>query len=72
MGRRAAEQGGVAGRAEPLAGRVGDNLQDAARYVRDHDVNAMRDDLEYEVRTSPIRSLLVAAGVGFVLGRLVR
>lgn len=71
-GRRAREQGGVLGRAEPVAHRVGDGLQGAARYVREHDVGSMRHDLEHEVRASPVRSLAVAAAVGFVFGRLLR
>lgn len=72
LGRRARDQGGIAGKAEPIAGRVGDNLQDAARYVREHDVDDMRHDLEDEVRASPIRSLLIASAAGFLLGRLIR
>ena len=72
MGRRAREQGGMAGRAEPVASTVGDRLQDAASYVRDHDVGRMREDLEGEVRASPIRSLVIAAAAGFLFGRLLR
>lgn len=72
MGRRAHEQGGPLGRAEPLAHRVGDGLQSAAAYVRDHDVDSMRDDIEGSVRESPVRSLAIAVAAGFVLGRLIR
>lgn len=72
LGHRAREQGGIAGRAEPLAYRVGDSLQDAARYLRGNDVRDMRQDLEGGVRASPIRSLAVAAVAGFLVGRMLR
>lgn len=72
LGHRAREQGGIAGRAEPLAYRVGDSLQSAASYVRGTDVGGMRDDIETGVRAAPIRALAVAAVAGFAFGRLLR
>jgi len=49
LGHRAREHGGLAAPAEPLAYRVGDTLQDAASYVREHDLVDMRDDVELGV-----------------------
>jgi len=72
LGRNAYERGGVARRVDPVAQRLGSGLESAAGYVRSHDVDAMRIDVESEVRENPVRSLLVAAGVGFLLGRLIR
>ena len=72
LGHRAREQGVLAGRAEPIAYRVGDSLQGAASYVREHDVGTMRDDVETGVRESPLKSLAIAAVAGFVLGRILR
>ena len=72
LGHRAREQGGIAGRAEPIAYRVGDSLQNAAAYVREHDVQSMREDVEVGVRASPLKSLVIAAFGGFLLGRLLR
>ena len=72
LGHRVREQGGLAGRAEPVAYRVGDSLQSAASYVREHDVRSMREDVETGVRASPLKSLAIATVAGFVLGRMLR
>lgn len=72
LGHRVREQGGMASHAEPIAYRVGDSLQHAASYVREHDVRSMRDDVELGVRASPLRALGIAAVGGFLLGRLLR
>ena len=72
LGHRAREQGGIASRAEPIAYRVGDSLQSAASYVRDHDVQSMREDVEVGVRAAPLKALAIAAVGGFLLGRLFR
>ena len=72
LGHRARDQGGLVGPAEPIAYRVGDSLQNAASYVRAHDVGEMRDDVELGVRRSPIKALAFAALGGFLLGRLIR
>jgi ElaB/YqjD/DUF883 family membrane-anchored ribosome-binding protein len=72
LGHRVREQGGLAGRAEPIAYRVGESLQGAASYVRENDVRRMREDVETGVRAAPIKSLAIAAVAGFVLGRMIR
>ena len=72
VGHRVREQGGLVGQAEPIAYRVGDSLQSAASYVREHDLVDMRDDVERGVHRSPIKALAVAAVGGFLLGRLIR
>ena len=72
IGHRVRDQGGVVGRAEPIAYRVGDSLQSAASYVRAHDVYDMRDDVEERVHRSPLKALAIAAVGGFLLGRLFR
>jgi hypothetical protein len=45
------------------------SLHHAAGYVRDHDVNTMRDDFSRTIRRNPGYSLLAAAGLGFILAR---
>ncbi len=55
-----------------LAHGAADKLDATAGYIRDHDVQAMIGDVENVVRRYPGRSLLVAAGVGFLLGRALR
>jgi len=72
LGHRVRDRGGLAAQAEPIAYRVGDTLQDAASYVREHDLRDMRDDVEVGVRRSPIKALAIAALGGFLLGRLIR
>lgn len=72
LGHQARDQGGVVGRAEPVAYRVGDSLQSAASYVRAHDLHDMRDDVEERVHHSPLKALALAAVGGFLLGRLIR
>jgi ElaB/YqjD/DUF883 family membrane-anchored ribosome-binding protein len=44
-------------------------LHQAAHYVRDHDVDTMRSDLERTVRRYPGYSLGAAAAFGFLFGR---
>ena len=55
-----------------LAHGAADTLDATAGYIRDHDVQAMLGDVENVVRRFPGRSLLIAAGVGFLLGRAMR
>ena len=49
-----------------------DKLQDAAAYVRQHDVTGMLADAEGFVKKHAGTSLLAAAGTGFLLGLLLR
>jgi ElaB/YqjD/DUF883 family membrane-anchored ribosome-binding protein len=49
-----------------------DKLQATAEYVRDHDINAMGRDVEEFVRRYPGQSLIAAATVGFLVGRVFR
>ena len=49
-----------------------DKLGGASQYLRDKDSAQLLDDLEALVRSKPVESLLVAAGVGFVLSKILR
>lgn len=50
-----------------------ERLSDTADYMRSHDAKRMMSDVETVVKNHPGPALLVAAAVGFVLGRaLVR
>jgi ElaB/YqjD/DUF883 family membrane-anchored ribosome-binding protein len=55
-----------------MAHATADKMQATAGYVREHDVSAMMDDVEGLVRRHPGQSLLAAAAVGFLVGRLFR
>lgn len=52
-----------------LAHSAADQLTATAEYVRQHDVNSMMSDVERLVKNNPGPSLLVAAVVGFLVGR---
>jgi ElaB/YqjD/DUF883 family membrane-anchored ribosome-binding protein len=49
-----------------------DRLDTASQYLRDKDTDQLMNDLEALVRRKPVETLLAAAGVGFVLSKLIR
>lgn len=71
-GEWAERRGGPAARAATTAHDAEDRLTRAASYVRHRDVDGMKADFERQVDRHPVRALLLAAGMGFLLGRLVR
>lgn len=71
-GRGMEEAGGVQQRASQVALRAGEALDSGAEYLRSHDPDAMRDDLERSIRERPLLSVGIAAGAGFLLARLLR
>ena len=52
-----------------MAHATAEKLSATAGYVREHDVNKMMFDVESLVKKNPGPSLLVAAIVGFLVGR---
>lgn len=52
-----------------LGTRAADALQGTANFLREGDIKA---SIEEQVRTNPARTLLVALGVGYVLGKALR
>jgi ElaB/YqjD/DUF883 family membrane-anchored ribosome-binding protein len=71
-GREAQGRGGMQGRAGQAAVRAGEALDGSADYLRSHDMEDMRDDLERQIRGRPLMSVGVALGAGFLLGRILR
>lgn len=53
-----------------VATSAANTLDSASQYLRDKDTAQLFDDLEALVRRKPVASVLVAAGVGFVLSKL--
>jgi ElaB/YqjD/DUF883 family membrane-anchored ribosome-binding protein len=49
-----------------------EGVQSTATYLREHDTRQMLSDLEDVVRRRPGQSLLIAAAVGFLVGRALR
>lgn len=47
-------------------------LGSSATYLRSRDVGEIRADLEEQVRAEPLKTLLVAAVAGWVVGKIVR
>lgn len=52
-----------------IAQGAADRLSSTATYVREHDVESMMSDVKVVVRRNPGPALVVAAVVGFLLGR---
>jgi ElaB/YqjD/DUF883 family membrane-anchored ribosome-binding protein len=66
------DAGGMQRRAGHAVQRASDALDSGADYIRSHEVNEMREDLEDAIRGRPLLSVGVALGAGFLLARLMR
>jgi ElaB/YqjD/DUF883 family membrane-anchored ribosome-binding protein len=55
-----------------VAHSTADKLESTAGYIREHDVKDMMSDVEDLVRRNPGPSLLIAATIGFFIGRAFR
>lgn len=55
-----------------FARKGADHVTETADYVRGTDLRAMMADVESVVKKNPGPALLIAAGLGFVIGRAVR
>jgi len=60
----------------PTIGKYGHTtakaLEQSADYIRNVDLEELKEDAETKVRQNPGKSLLIAAGVGFILGALLK
>lgn len=63
------EQGGSVA---TTATKAAEKLDGASQYLQGKDTDQLLNDLEALARRKPVESLLVAAGVGFVLSKLFR
>ncbi|MBA3274357.1 MAG: hypothetical protein H0T72_01080 [Chloroflexia bacterium] len=52
------------------AAKTADSLESASTYLREKDTDQLMTDLEALVRQKPVESVLVAAGIGFVLSKI--
>lgn len=64
--------GGMQQHASRVTLRAGEALDMAAEYLRGHDPDEIREDLERSIRERPFLSVGLAAGAGFLLARLLR
>jgi ElaB/YqjD/DUF883 family membrane-anchored ribosome-binding protein len=69
MRQKGSEQGGTVGN---VAGSAADAMESASAFLKDTDTSQMMDQLEAYIRKNPTQSLLVAAGIGFVLSKAFR
>jgi ElaB/YqjD/DUF883 family membrane-anchored ribosome-binding protein len=63
---RGREQGGTVG---SVAGTAADAMESAGSYLHETNTSEMMDQVEAYIRQNPTQSLLIAAGVGFVLAK---
>lgn len=61
---------------DPAIAAVSDSLatgmQSGAEWLRDADIDKLKDGVERQVKEHPARSLFVALGAGFLLGKILR
>jgi len=62
-------QEGIAGRASQA---VADTIKEGGRYIEEHKLSGMAQDLETEIKNHLIPALFVVFGIGFCLGRTIR
>lgn len=63
---RGDEQGGTMG---SVAGTAADAMESASSFLHETDSSQMMDQLEAYIRKNPTQSLLIGAGVGFILAK---
>jgi len=59
-------------KARKASDKVASGMENTADWLRSADVDSMKSGLENQVRSNPGRTLLVALGLGYVVGRLFR
>ena len=61
---------------DPAIAAVSDSLatgmQSGAEWLRDADIDKLKEGVENQVKEHPARSLFVALGAGFLLGKILR
>jgi len=51
---------------------VAGGLDQAGRYIEDKQLSGMADDVGGMIKSHPVPAVLIALGVGFLLGRCLR
>jgi hypothetical protein len=60
------------GRVAELGDRVAGGLQSSADWLREADLDGLRQGVEKQVKENPGRTLLIAVGLGYLLGKAFR
>lgn len=63
---------GIRGTLDTARTKVVDGAHAATDWVKQADLEGIKSGIEQQVRTNPVRSLLVALGVGYLVGRAMR
>lgn len=63
---------GIRGKIDTARTKVMDGAQAATDWVKQADIEGIKSGIEQQVRTNPVRSLLVAVGLGYLIGRAMR
>ncbi len=70
LGDRAAAKNQFLNRVRPLTDNAAQGIEGAADYVRTHQVEEMRTDLESQIRRHPLAAIGIAFLAGYTLRRL--
>jgi hypothetical protein len=60
------------GRVAQVSDKVAGGMQATADWLRDADIDGMKTGIENQVKEHPGRTLLIAAGLGYLIGRAFR
>lgn len=60
------------GRVAQISDRVAGGMERSAEWLRDADLDNLKAGIEEQVREHPARTLLLAAGLGYLIGRAFR
>jgi ElaB/YqjD/DUF883 family membrane-anchored ribosome-binding protein len=63
---------GKGGIQETVGTKAADTMETTASYLREHDTQAMLNDLENYIREHPTQAVIGAVALGFVVGRILR
>ena len=55
-----------------MSDRVAGGMEKSAEWLRDADIDSLKSGIEHQVKEHPGRTLLIAVGVGYLLGRAFR
>jgi hypothetical protein len=63
---------GIRGKLDTARTKVADGAHAATDWIKQADIEGIKSGIEQQVRSNPVRSLLVAVGVGYLVGRAMR
>lgn len=58
------------GRVQDAAGALSSRFERAGHYLQEHDFEELTNDMTEVIRRHPMKSLLIGAGIGYLIGRM--